>query len=130
MVIGASAIQYLIIATLVVSATLAFLYPLRGASGRVRAAKQQELARVREEIRGDRERMTTDTAAAGRLPSLLAYEARIERVSEWPFDNPTLAHFGLLLPPLLSWLGGALVERAIGRGAVMGPIQPVDFLLG
>ncbi len=64
--------------------------------------------------RGDRERMTTDTAAAGRLPALLAYETRIERVSEWPFDSPTLARFGLLLLlPLLSWLGGALVERAL-----------------
>ncbi len=113
-VIGGSAIQYLIIATLVVSATLAFLYPVRGASGRIRAAKQQALARIREEIRGDRERMTNDPAAAGRLPGLLAYEARIERVSEWPFDSPTLARFGLLLLlPLLSWLGGALVERAL-----------------
>ena len=45
---------------------------------------------------------------------LVAYEARIESVREWPFDSGTLSRFLLYLAlPLGSWAGGALVERAI-----------------
>jgi hypothetical protein len=48
------------------------------------------------------------------MPSLLAYEARIESVREWPFDTSTLRRFALfLLIPLASWIGGALVERVV-----------------
>lgn len=50
------------------------------------------------------------------LADLLAWEARIERVAEWPFDTPTLLRFALaLLVPLGSWLGGALAQLAIER---------------
>lgn len=50
---------------------------------------------------------------ASDLPGLLAYEARIENVSEWPFDTPTLLRFGMLMIIALgSWVGGAIVERA------------------
>jgi hypothetical protein len=50
-----------------------------------------------------------------RLPGLLAYEARVERVREWPFDLPVLLRFGLYVLILLgSWVAGALVERALG----------------
>jgi hypothetical protein len=52
--------------------------------------------------------------AARRLPGLLAFEARIEAAREWPFDAATLRRFGIvLLLPLVSWLGGALVERGV-----------------
>ena len=58
-----------------------------------------------------------DAAASDRqppLPALLAWEARIESVREWPFDTPTLVRFALfLLIPLGSWLGGAVVERVV-----------------
>ena len=48
------------------------------------------------------------------LPALLAWEARIESVREWPFDTPALVRFALfLLIPLGSWLGGAMVERVV-----------------
>jgi hypothetical protein len=48
------------------------------------------------------------------MHAMLAYEARIESVREWPFDTSTLRRFGLfLLIPLVSWIGGALVERAV-----------------
>ena len=51
---------------------------------------------------------------AARLPPLLAYEARVTSVREWPFDTATLARFLVfLLVPLGSWLGGALVERLV-----------------
>ena len=48
------------------------------------------------------------------MHALLAYEARIEGVGEWPFDPSTLRRFGFfLLIPLVSWIGGALVERLV-----------------
>jgi len=49
---------------------------------------------------------TSDSDAE--LPALLAYEARIDDVREWPFDTSNLLRFALfLLIPLASWLGGA-----------------------
>lgn len=99
-------------------ATGSFWIPVRGVHANLRAAKRAELERVRREIRRDREAVAAlgpdSTAAAGRLPGLLAFEARIEAAREWPFDAATLRRFGIvLLLPLLSWLGGALVERAV-----------------
>lgn len=97
----------------------ALLLPMRGAHVRMRAAKQAELARVRAAIRSERQALwqPNEAAAPGgsRLSQLLAYEARVERVREWPFDTPTLLRFSLYLAlPLGSWLGGAIVERLLG----------------
>jgi hypothetical protein len=51
-----------------------------------------------------------------RLGSLLAYEARIAGVGEWPFDVGTFVRFALFLAlPLGSWIAGALVEWAVSR---------------
>ena len=56
----------------------------------------------------------SERAEAELLPALVAYEARLEAVREWPFDNSTLRRFALfLLIPLASWVGGALVERVV-----------------
>ncbi len=100
-------------------AVRALLLPVRRVRDRIVAAKQVELDTLRREIRRDREavRALADDAAsaAARLPGLLAYESRVEGVREWPFDAPTLARFVLyLVIPVGSWLGGALVERALG----------------
>lgn len=97
-----------------------FWIPVRGVHRRLRAAKRAELARARVEIRRDREAVAAlgpdATDAARRLPGLLAFEARVEAAREWPFDAATLRRFGIvLLLPLLSWLGGALVERVVDR---------------
>ncbi|MGH0033822.1 MAG: hypothetical protein ACQGVK_02200 [Myxococcota bacterium] len=97
-----------------------FWIPVRGVHANLRAAKRTELDRVRGEIRRDREAVAAlgpdSAAAARRLPGLLAFEARVESAREWPFDASTLRRFGIiLLLPLLSWLGGALVERAVDR---------------
>ena len=75
---------------------------------------------MRSEIRRDREAVAAlgseADAAARRLPGLLAFEARIAAAREWPFDAATLRRFGiLLLLPVLSWLGGALVERGVDQ---------------
>jgi hypothetical protein len=95
---------------------LTLLLPCRGIHRRLHEAKQAELARVRRAI----ERRASDLlggtpqSADEGLAALVAYEARIEAVREWPFDTPTLARFALFfLIPLGSWIGGAVVERIV-----------------
>ncbi len=98
---------------------MSLLLPSRGIHQQLREAKRAELARVRQAIeRASRELFEPEDAAAPDrqppLPTLLAWEARIESVREWPFDTPTLVRFALfLLIPLGSWLGGAVVERVV-----------------
>ena len=105
-------------AFLVAVAIGAFVIPVRGVHTSLRAAKKAELVRVRAEIRRDREAVAVlgpeAADAAQRLPGLLAFEARIDASREWPFDAATLRRFGIvLLLPLVSWVGGALVERSV-----------------
>ena len=101
-------------------ATYALLEPARILRHRVRDAKEAELAGVRPRIRAAREKLWAG-GEAGELPALLAYEQRLMEVSEWPFDAPTLVRFGALaLVATGSWLGGALVERALD-GLLGGP---------
>jgi hypothetical protein len=102
-----------------VLAVVVFALPVRGLRRQIRARKAEELARVREEIRLDRDlvaRRESGSAEAGaRLPGLLAYAKTIESVREWPFDAPTLTRFFLYVAiPIGSWIGGALVERLLG----------------
>jgi hypothetical protein len=97
------------------------LLPSATVNARLEAEKRRELAWVRGEIERARRALEQDQAPAdlARLPALLAWETRIERATTWPFDTPTLLRFSLLLLiPLGSWVGGALVERALG--AVIG----------
>jgi hypothetical protein len=92
----------------------------RGVHRAIAKAKAAELERVRTEIAREREAALgadeeRKTVADQRLPGLLAYEARVERVREWPFDLPVLLRFGFYVLILLgSWVAGALVERALG----------------
>jgi len=100
-------------------APAAFVLPVRGLRRQIRARKAEELARVRCDIRRNRELAAesgTESAEAGaKLPGLLAYMNQIESVREWPFDTPTLTRFFLYVAiPLGSWIGGALVERLLG----------------
>ena len=99
-------------------ATTAFLVPVQGIHRRLVQEKEAELARVRGALRGDAAALDKSALRAWRghasVADLLAYEARIEGVREYPFDVPTLARFAaFLLLPLGSWLGGALVERVV-----------------
>jgi hypothetical protein len=90
------------------------LMPVRGVHRRIRAAKHAELARVRAQLRRSRAELLEGRDTSPRLSELLAWEARVERTAEWPFDAPTALRFLLLLAiPLGSWLGGALVERLL-----------------
>ena len=93
----------------------ALLLPSRGVHERMRETRRAELAWVRAEIARARAALAHPGAPeAAALPALLAWETRVERMNEWPFDAPTLVRFGLFLAvPLLSWVGAALVERLV-----------------
>lgn len=94
--------------------------PLRGARKTIVHAKERELERIREAIRACRGelldgRLDASSNAARRIPGLLAYEARIASVREWPLDLPTFMRFALLVTLAVgSWLGGAVVELLLG----------------
>ena len=110
--------MFAIICGTLIMATVALLEPARAVRARLREEKQRELARVRQRIHAARAIALGSAEGAGGardLPGLLAYEARIEAVPEWPFDTSTLVRFGgLLVLAVGSWLGGALVERLVG----------------
>jgi hypothetical protein len=104
-----------IIAAVVAIAVASLLLPSLGIHQRLREAKAAELACVRSEIAQRRAALLGAAPGdASDLPTLLAWEARVDGVAEWPFDAPFLVRFALLiLIPLGSWLGGALVERVV-----------------
>jgi hypothetical protein len=111
----------LMVGTLVVMnaafAALTVFGPLRGIRDRLRAAKTRALAWCRGELAGAAARLEGDVpepGATGRMADLVAYETRVEAVAEWPFDAGAIRRLAFyLLIPLISWLGGALVERLI-----------------
>jgi hypothetical protein len=98
-------------------AVFSLLAPSRGVHERLREAKREELDWLRGEIAHSSDALRRgDAAGAALLPALLAWEARIAGASEWPFDTSTWLRFALLLlVPLGSWLGGALVEHVVER---------------
>jgi hypothetical protein len=94
-----------------------------GTLGRIRAtirrAKATELEQVRHEIGVLRAAIHADPTAAAKLQSLIAYEARIAAVHEWPFDQTTAARVAASSMVLaVPWFGqafaGALVARFSG----------------
>ncbi len=113
-----------LVQTLVVG-LVALLLPLRGIRSRILEAKRAELEWCRERMRRRRARLDEASGSDAPLPvasdsddsrldELVAWEARIEAVREWPLDASTFGRFVLyLLIPLGSWAGGALVERWI-----------------
>lgn len=91
-----------------------FLRSMEPVHRKIRAAKAGELERLREEIASVRSGAVSDAAAATRLQGLLAYEARIEAVPEWPFDQTTLYRVcasALILT--VPWFGQAVAGYAI-----------------
>ena len=111
----------LVILTLLLGlATASMFLPAMMARGRLRESKAAELEKVRVRIAQIRDAMLSGPGSgaaeqAALMTGLLAYEARIESVPDWPFDTPTLLRFSLFAVLAAgSWLGGALVERALG----------------
>jgi len=90
----------------------------RGIRQAVREEKARSLVEIRRRLRGEMADFAASPAESPQpspvLASLVALEARVEAVADWPLDSALARRFGLiLLVPLLSWTGGALVERVI-----------------
>jgi hypothetical protein len=93
-----------------------FLRPMEHVHRRIRAEKAVELDRLRTEIGEIRDEAARDPSAATRLQGLLAYEARIQSVHEWPFDQTTLVRVAAyVLIPAIPWFGEAFVSDLIQR---------------
>jgi len=97
---------------------LALVAPTLGVHRSIAAAKAAELTTLAEAIRTERASTLAprraDAPEDARLGNLLAYQAFVRSVREWPFDLSIVARSVLLI--LLgagSWLGGALVERLL-----------------
>ncbi len=95
------------------------ILPMRGVQRLISRLKQEELERVAAAISGDRSALAESRLAARAetlsLADLLAYRDTIASVREWPVRSPTfLRAFLLLMIPVASWIGGALVERMLG----------------
>lgn len=98
-------------------ATLLLAMPVFRLHFAFKQAKEEELVRIRDVIKQNWDKLQgtpTDEATIARLGGLVAFEQRIEAVSEWPLDLSTLSRFSLYLAiPMVSWVGGALVEQVV-----------------
>lgn len=93
-----------------------FIRPMERVHQRIRAAKQAELETVRREIAAVRAEAPREASAAAKLQGLLAYEARIEAVREWPFDQPTAIRVAaFVLIPAIPWFGQAIAGYFIAN---------------
>jgi hypothetical protein len=110
-----------VIAILIVCAGMGlwiFFRPMEQVHRRIRAEKSAELDRIRTDIDDVRGAAVHDAGAAARLQGLLAYEARIHAVHEWPFDQTTLMRVAAyVLIPAIPWFGEAVVSDLIQRMA-------------
>lgn len=81
----------------------------------IRKAKQAVLGPLRAAITRARDKAVEgDDAAQARLGALIAYEHRLMEARELPIDTPAVGQFALYLTiPVISWLGGAFVERMV-----------------
>ncbi len=93
-----------------------FLRPMVRVHHCIRTAKAVELDRIRDEISEVSEKEIHDAVAVTRLQGLIAYEARIEAVREWPFDHSTPVRIAVyVLIPALPWFGKALAVSDLLR---------------
>ena len=97
---------------------LSLFMSCRGIRQAIREEKARSLVeirrRLREEMKVFGSSSTQSPQPSPALASLVAAEARVEAVADWPLDSALVRRFGLiLLVPLLSWTGGALVERLV-----------------
>lgn len=88
-----------------------------GARANVRAAKRARLAEIDDRIGREADRVLRPDDSSpvdARLANLVAYRGFVERLPEWPLAGPAAWRFLLIaLLGVGSWLGGALVERAL-----------------
>ena len=99
---------------LVAASALALLLPTWGIHQRLKSTRETELREVHAAIvaRKDPQSRTVDDAQ--QLRADLAIEARLNEVSEWPFDAGSYGRVALyIVLGLGSWVGAALVERLL-----------------
>ncbi len=95
-------------------AWVGLMLPLWGIRRSIRVARDREIEWVDRQVRDSRDALKRDSNDGRSIAELLAYRTVIETVGNWPFDRLTLMRFAvLLLIPLGSWLGAALVERGL-----------------
>ena len=97
---------------------LSLFMSCRGIRQAIREEKARSLVEIRRRLREEMKVFGASSAQSPQpsqaLASLVAAEARVEAVADWPLDSALARRFGLiLLVPLLSWTGGALVERLV-----------------
>jgi hypothetical protein len=106
------------IAGLSIVSVVVLLLPVRGVHARIVEVKRDALRQVNAAIRAESERVLREAPGQGapgsRLGNLVAYRGLLEAAGTWPFDTAAYLRFGLYVSlGLGSWLGGALVERAL-----------------
>ncbi len=96
---------------------VALLLPVSGIHRGIRDAKEAELDRISAVLAGDERALEGSAVAMARTlrgTELLAYRKEVLSVADWPFDAPAILRFVFYLAiPILSWVGGALVERGL-----------------
>ena len=97
-----------------VLAWIGLMLPLRGLRRKFKAAKDKELEWCTKSLKASRDVLKSGSGDGLSIADTLAYKSMIENQRNWPFDNSILVRFSLyLLIPLVSWLGGAFVERGV-----------------
>lgn len=98
-------------------AVLNLLVPLFGWHRKIIAEKERQLREVQlviERCWTKLKAASDDDATLAKMGGLLALEARIQAAREWPIDFSTIGRLAFYLAiPLVSWIGGALMERAV-----------------
>jgi hypothetical protein len=81
---------------------------------RIRAAKSEELDRIRSRIEALRHEAHQSADSAQRLQGLIAYEGRIAAAPEWPFDQSTAMRVGAsALILTVPWFGQAVAGTLV-----------------
>jgi hypothetical protein len=97
------------------TAAAIFLIPLYPLHRRIQAEKRSELARIRADIHRENEARIAGDEGWASLADLIVYEQKIEKVSTWAFNTPTMFRLSLYVSlGIGSWLGAAFVERWLG----------------
>jgi len=98
-----------------VLAIASFLLALRAVHSRIVDEKTAALTDIRARLSNLRDAaFSGNMSAAAALAGMTAYEARLERLREWPISAPVTTRFFLyILIPVAAWLGAALAERMV-----------------
>jgi hypothetical protein len=93
-----------------------FVLTMEKVHRRIKAAKTSELERLRSQMDALRHELHTNAESALKLQGLIAYEQRIERAPEWPFDQTTAMRLGAsALILTVPWFGQALAASLVDR---------------